>query len=34
MIVFNHYVLFYLKWMDILNIFEDGGKNMSFVTND
>ena len=32
MILFNHYVLFYLKWLDIY--FDDGGKNMSFVTDD
>ena len=35
MILFNHYLLFYLKWMDTLNkYFDDGGKHMSFVTND
>ena len=33
MILFNHYVLFYLKWMDI-KYFDDGGKNMSFVTDN
>ena len=34
MILFNHYVLFYLKWMDILNILMMVEKNMSFVTDD
>ena len=34
MALFNHYVLFYLKWMNILNILTYGGKNMSFVTDD
>ena len=34
MILFNHYVLFYLKWMNILNIFDNGVKNMPFVTDD
>ena len=34
MILFNHYVLFYLKWMDILNILMIVEKNMSFVTDD
>ena len=30
MIPFNHYVLFYLS----IKYFDDGGKNMSFVTDD
>ena len=34
MILFNHYVLFYFKWMDILNILMMVEKNMSFVTDD
>ena len=34
MILFNHYVLFYLKWMDILNILMMVEKNMPFVTDD
>ena len=33
MILFNHYVLFYLKWMDILNILMMV-ENMSFVIDD
>ena len=33
MILFNHYVLFCLKWMDILNILMMVEK-MSFVTDD
>ena len=31
---FNHYVLFYLKCMDILNILMMVAKNMTFVTNN
>ena len=32
---FNHYVLFYLKWMDILiKYFDNGGKNMTFVMDN
>ena len=31
---FNHYVLFYLKWMDILNILTMAAKNMTFVTDN
>ena len=34
MILFNHYVLFYLKWMDILNYLTMVEKNMTFVTDD
>ena len=34
MISINHYVLFYLKWMDILKYFDNGGKNMTFVTDN
>ena len=32
MILFNHYVLFYLRCMDIK--YFDGGKNMTFVTDN
>ena len=32
--LFNHYVLFYLKWMDILNILTTVVKNMTFVTDN
>ena len=31
---FNHYVLFYLKCMDILNILTMTAKNMTFVTDN
>ena len=34
MILFNHYVLFSFKWMDILNILMMVEKNMSFVIDD
>ena len=35
MMLFIHYVLFYLKWMDgYIKYFDDGGKNLSFVTDD
>ena len=30
----NHYVLFYLKWVDIIKYFENGSKNMSFLIKD
>ena len=35
MILFNHYVLFYLKQMyGYIKYFDDGGKNMTFVTDN
>ena len=34
MMLFSHYVLFYLKCVDILNILMMVEKNMSFVTDD
>ena len=34
MILFNHYVLFYLKMDGYIKYFDDGGKNMTFVTDN
>ena len=30
----NHYVLFYLRWVDLLNILKTTKKNMSFLADD
>ena len=30
----NHYVLFYLKCMDNIKYFDNGDKNMTFVTDN